>query len=159
MSEDSKKRQELSRQINTKLHTADISNIEKVATFLVAPKKWALVSTMPLTTETEENKMCLSFDYLNDKECLFDQFDSTKGRKIIDIFKQVTSCPVNKFPSLKLSRDSVGRIEPYTSLFSQLSDDVERLMETELGDGRIFFFIIDPFFHVVSIETKHRNID
>jgi hypothetical protein len=47
----------------------------------------------------------------------------------------------------------------FISLFNGLSKEVDELKETEFCDGRFFFFITEQYFHIVSIETKHRNID
>lgn len=161
MSEDSKKRNELKKQILSKAQVADIKLVERVAGLFNSPKKWAIVelaTTIPSNGEVENKKFVICFDYLNWKTCVFDQFDATKGKKLIEIFKKVTDCETSKFPELRLVRDSVGRKGVYELLFSCLSEDVSELKETELGEGRVFFFIIEAKFYVVSIETKHRNV-
>ncbi len=159
MSEDSKKRQELKRQITNKAQSAPLELVENIATVLNSPKKWQMVERVAtIPTGLEAKKFIISFDYLNTNECLFDQFDPAKGKKLIQILEQVSKCEIAKFPELKLVRDSIRRIRPYESLFSKLTKEVDQLQETELCEGRIFFFITEPFFHVVSIETKHRDI-
>src|SRR3989344_1030689 len=159
MGEDSKKRQELKRQIVNKAQSAPIELVENIASVLNFPKRWQLVERVAtIPTGLEAQKFIISFDYLNSDECLFDQFDPTKGRKLIQILERVAKCEIAKFPELNLVRDSVGRIPPYESLFSKLTKEVDQLQETELCGGRIFFFITEPFFHIVSIETKHRDI-
>ena len=158
MGGDSKKRQELKKQIEKRiLGGVDITAVEKVASFLYSPKKWQLIESIAIPLTDEAQKLIICFDNLNWNECLFDQFDSTKGRRLIDILSKVAKCEINKFPELKLARDSVEAKGEYKSLFTHLSKDVQRLEEVELGDGRIFYFITPPYFNVVSIETKHRN--
>lgn len=160
MNEDSKKRQHLKKQIASKAQTAPLEFVEKVANVLNSPKKWSIVervATIPKGIETQ--KFIISFDYLDWDECVFEQFDRSKGKKLLEILDRVSKCEIARLPELKIIRDSVRRISPYDSLFKNLEDDVNELKETELCDGRIFFFITEPKFHIVSIETKHRNID
>lgn len=160
MNEDSKKRQHLKKQIASKAQIAPLEFVEKVANVLNSPKKWSIVervATIPNGVETQ--KFIISFDYLDWDECVFEQFDKSKGKKLLEILDRVSKCEIARLPELKIIRDSVRRISPYDSLFKNLEDDVNELKETELCDGRIFFFITEPKFHIVSIETKHRNID
>lgn len=160
MSEDLKKRQELKRQIESRAQVANIDVVEKVANFLNHPKKWMLIeSVATLKTSIETQRFIISFDYLDTNECVFEQFCPAQGRKLIQIFEQISKCEVRKFPELRLIRDSVNRIKPYDTLFSNLTREVDQLQETEFCGGRIFFFITEPYFHIVSVETKHRDID
>lgn len=162
MADDSqKKRQELKRQIANKAQIVDIKIVEKIAGVLNSPKKWDIierVTTLPLGVE-ENQRFIICFDYFNWDSCHFDQFNPAKGKKLLEILEQVAKCEINRFPQLKLSRDSVGRVAPYESLFSKVSPEVTRIDETEFGDGRLFFFVTEPCFNIVSVETKHRNID
>ena len=50
-------------------------------------------------------------------------------------------------------------VPPYESLFTKVSPEVTKMEETEFCEGRLFFFITEPYFNIVSVETKHRNID
>jgi hypothetical protein len=163
MGEDTKKlRQELSRQINARLPSVEIKVLHEVVNFFKSPKKFSIekVATFSGTKNIETQKFIISFEHLNLKECEFEQFDSTKGKKVFQIFETVSRCEVKDFPAMKLIRDSIDKSSGvYFSLFSKLTDDVTKLHETECCGGRIFFFIIEPYFYIVSIETKHRNID
>lgn len=162
MSEDSKKRQEYKKQIASKAQTADIKLVEKVANILNHPKNWEIVeraSIMPVGSKNEISKFIICFDYLSWSQCVFTQFDQAKGRKLVEILEQVSKCEINRFSELRLVRDSIGRKAPYDSLFLHLSPDVTELKETELCDGRLFFYIIEPYFNIISVETNHRNVD
>ena len=165
MSEDSKKRLELKKQIASRAQTADIKVVEKVAGLLNSPKKWDIVerveraTTFPTEKAIESRRLIICFDYFNWNACHFDQFNPAKGRKLLEILEQVAKCEVNKFPDLKLSRDSVTNTAPYLSLFAKVSPEVTKIDETEFCGGRLFFFVTEPFFNLVSVETKHRNID
>jgi len=159
MGKDSNKRQELKKQIGNIAQSADINLVERATNALRYPKKWEIVervATMP--NGIEGNRFVICFDYLNRNECLFEQFDKAKGKKLIEILEQVAKCEISKFSELKLIRDTVHRNGVYRSLFSQLSPEVDELKEADLCDGRIFFFITEPRFNIVSIETKHRDI-
>ena len=162
MSEDSKRRNELKKQIASRAQTADIKVVEKIAGFLHAPKKWDIVeraTTFPTNKEIESHRFVICFDYFNWNACHLDQFNTAKGKKLLEILEQVAKCEVNKFPTLRLSRDSVTRVPPYESLFAKVSPEVSRIEETEFCEGRLFFFLTEPHFNLVSVETKHRNID
>lgn len=161
MSGDSKKRQELKKQIVSRTQNADIKIVEKVASLLNSPKKWDIVERVAtIQNNIEEEKFQISFEYLNWNECIFEQFDKVKGKKFLEFLDKISKCKVGKLPELRIIRDSVGRVHPYDSLFRNLTDEVNELKESDLGDeGRIFFFITEPYFHIVSVETKHRNID
>ena len=85
MSEDSKKRQELKRQIDNKAQVADLKIVEKIANYLNSPKKWEIierVATIPKNIETQ--KFIISFEYLNWNECVFEHFDQSKGKKLLE---------------------------------------------------------------------------
>lgn len=162
MSGDSKKRDELKRQIVNKAQTADINIVEKIAGYLNAPKKFDIVeraTTFPSDSNLEVQKFIISFDYFNWDACQFEQFNPAKGRKLLEILEQVAKCEINKLPELRLSRDSVQRVAPYLSLFTTVSPEVSRIEETEFCDGRVFYFVTEPYFNIISVETKHRNID
>lgn len=165
MSEDSKKRHHLKKQIVSRVPTTDIKIVEKVAGLLNSPREWDIVkrveraTTFPSEKAAEARRFIICFDYFNWNACHFDQFNPAKGRKLLEILEQVAKCEINNLPNLKLSRDSVTNTAPYISLFAKVSPEVTKIDETEFCEGRLFFFVTEPFFNLVSVETKHRNID
>lgn len=159
MNEFSKRRNQAIKIVKSKLPVLPIESVERLAKVSNDWKFPEQVANMPTNTEEEAQKLLLCFDYLNWKTCLFTQFDDTKARALMAIFEKVSKCEVNKFPELRLVRDSIKPTSPYESLFVGLSPDVD-MKETDLpGDSRIFFFLENVRFNIVSIETKHRNID
>jgi len=162
MSNDSKKRNQLKQQLANRAQIANIEAVEKAANYLQYPKKYELIeraTTFPVGKDPETQRFIICFDYFNWKTCNFEQFNQAKGKKLLEILEQVAKCTINKFPELKLVRDSVSRTPEYESLFSTVSPEVSKINETELCEGRFFFFVTEPRFNVVSVETKHRNID
>lgn len=162
MSDNSKKRHELKKQLDSKAQIANLDNIQNAINYLTSPKKFNLVegaTTIPTGKQIETQRFIICFDYLNWNTCEFEQFKPANGKKLLSILEQVAKCQINKFPELKLGRDSVSRGGPYESLFAKVTPDVSHLEETEFCDGRFFYFITEPHFNVVSIESKHRNID
>lgn len=162
MSENSKERHKLLQDVNNKAKERDLDFIKKLADFASNPKSWQkkieAQTYIPSDKEIETQRFIICFDYFNKNICEFEQFDPAKGKKLLEILEQVAKCEINKFPHLKLIRDSVTNTTPYKSLFSTVTPDVDKIHETELCDGRIFFFITGSRFHIVSIETKHRNL-
>jgi hypothetical protein len=163
MGEDSqKKRQELKRQISNKVQIApDLAHVEKALAYLTSPKKWSLVEgvTRFPTNNVESRRLIISFDYFNWKACELEQFNPSKGKKLLEILEMVSKCEISKFPELKLARDSVTRVGEYESLFNTVTPEVKRIEETEFCEGRFFYIITEPYFNVISVETKHRNTD
>ena len=178
MSNDSKKRHQLNRQIADRLkdvrdkkltksivsraQSVDIGVVEKVAAVLHSPKKWDIIekaTTFPVGKNPETQKFVICFDYFNWRTCNLEQFNPAKGKKLLEILEQVATCTINRFPELRLIRDSISRTPVYESLFATVSPEVTKINETELCEGRLFFFITEPRFNIVSVETKHRNID
>lgn len=170
MSADSKKRQEAFEQVQrllikrVKEGALDESAIQNISSYAASPKKYKLQHMEELAVprlQVETKRLVLCFDYLNERTCIYDQFDSTKSRALINLFAKVTSCEVSAFPSSGIVRDTIRNTSPYTSLFGgKLTPDVTTLQETELPDGgRVFFFITENKFNIVSIESRHRNLN
>lgn len=160
MNNDSKKRQNLKKQIENRAQIAKIEHVEKVLKYLSSPKNFDLIehtTTLSSDKESEDRKFIISFNYFNWRACNFEQFNPAKGKKLIEILEQVSKCSINKFPELKLIRDSIGNVAPYESLFQTLTPEVSKINETEFCEGRLFFFITEPYFNIISVETKHRN--
>lgn len=159
MGKDSKRRHIAEKQIKAKLPVLPIDTLEKLARI---SNNWIFpdsVTNMPTNTDTESKRFHLCFDYFNWNTCVLTQFDDTKARTLLKIFEGVTKCELKRFPELKLVRDSVSNTPTYESLFSGagVSPDVD-MRETELpGNGRMFFFLVEHHFNIVSIETKHRD--
>ena len=163
MSADSKKREELLKQITQKVKGGmNMTLLERITSFINKPKDFDLIeraATLPSDKVPEAENFILCFKYLNWNECVFDQFDPTKGRAFVRLLKNISDCEVKDAVSSGIIRDNVDNTAPYTSLFTNLSPDTE-MKESELPDGaRIFFFIVGKKFNIVSVETRHRNID
>lgn len=110
--------------------------------------------------EPGQKKFVLKFDELNGNCCNFSQIDQAKARGIIEKFKQITQATPNSLGQTRLIRDSVNNTGQYQSLFTNLSPDVNKLQEIEIsGGGRIFSYMRENYFYIVSIETHHRDID
>lgn len=160
MNKSSKKRKkEAIKKVKAKLNHFPIETLEKIAR--LSTKSQLLPPSIALSPQIKEpQKFILRFDYLNPKECNFTQMDSVKGKALVEKFKYITSLQLNKFANSGIERDTITNRGGYKSLFKELPPDVEELKETELpGGGRVFYFIINENFCIVSIETKHRNID
>ena len=160
MSNGSQKQRQLAiKKVQGRLHALPIETLEKLAK---VPNDWAIpegATTLPENNaQDNDGKFILCFDYLNWDICVFDHFDSTKGRALVKKFQVIAQCEPSALLGLNLVRDNISNNPPYTSLFLDLSPDVA-MKETELPDGgRIFFFITGCKFNIVSIETKHRDI-
>ena len=158
MDKDSKRRNEAIKRLKPKLYNFPVDTVEKIAQL---PTDYKFPPSVAVNAEIEEEtkKFVLRFDFLDWETCNFEQFDQTKARTLIKKFQYITSLQVNQLSSSGIVRDSVKDTKEYRSLFEHLSPDID-LKETELSEGgRIFFFIVEESFYIVSIETKHRNID
>ncbi len=159
MSEDSKRRQELLKQIANRGQQAHISYLERVKEFLFAPKKWEIVertTSLLGDADPDAQRFILCFDYLKFDICVFD-FDAAKARALIRLFHRISTCQANTLVSPGIVRGNVINVPPYASLFNGLSPEVE-MKETELPEGgRVFFFVTGIKFNIVSIESRHRD--
>ena len=100
----------------------------------------------------------LRFTYLKENICCYEQIDETKTKALFRKLKQITELTSKTLPASNLIRDSILNKPPYTSLFTGLPPDAD-VKETELPNaGRIFFWLLQEKFFVISIETKHRDI-
>lgn len=133
----------------------------KLSTFFVPQE----VAENENIIEPEDRKLALRFDYFIEDECVLDVFNKTAINALLFIFKRITSLTTRELPLSGLIRGNLNaageRYKAYSSLFSKVfsraSEDVV-IKEIEfLGDGRIFCFLDEERFQIVSIETKHRD--
>jgi len=112
--------------------------------------------------EPREQKIRIRFDCYCEDECVFDNFSEAHVRSLVSKFKRITDCTINNLVVSGIIRDSIGRgsqHQAYTSLYRRVPPDAS-IDESELpGDGRFFFFRVQDIVQVVSIETKHRNLN
>lgn len=138
-------------------------SVETLESIAKLPSDWKIpekATTVPseTTQQDETRKFTLCFDYLNLDVCVYAQFDPTKARALIRLFKRVNDCEIRRLGAEGIVRDTITNTAPYESLFTNLSPDIE-MKEAELPDGgRVFFFIAEHRFNIVSIESAHRNI-
>ena len=164
MKRDSKQNNLLIKSIESRLPSTTTEDLKKIDYGLRNPEQIAITKakiqdTTTLERGAEKQKLILSFEFFNQKTSVFTQFNDARAKKLINIFATVTNCSVDEFPNLKLIRDSIGRgNKTYNNLFDTVDDSVQNISETEFIDGRIFFIVTGHFFHLVSIETKHRDI-
>lgn len=112
--------------------------------------------------EPQDQKLALRFDFFCEKECEFNNFDETFIRALIGKFKRITDCTASNLPNVGIIRDTLDRgnqCKSYSSLFLLVPPDAS-IHESELPlAGRFFFFRVQEIIQIVSIETKHRNLN
>lgn len=112
--------------------------------------------------EPQDQKIIIRFDFFCEKECEFNNFDETYIRVLINKFKRITDCTVNNLPIIGIIRDTLdpgNQHKAYSSLFLLVPPDAS-IHESELPQaGRFFFFRAQDVVQIVSIETKHRNLN
>lgn len=158
MGKDSKRRNRAAKKLKAKLHSFPVETVEHLAEL---PTDHVFSSEVATSRTHNDAPQCfiLKFDYLKEKTCEFGQLDGTKMNKILSIFKRVTNLTPQNLPSSGIIRDKIERNKPYLDLFTNLSPDVDLLEASLPAGGRMFFFYTDIEFQIISIETKHRNID
>jgi hypothetical protein len=112
--------------------------------------------------EPREQKIKIRFDCYCEDECVFENFGEAHIRSLVGKFKRITDCTANNFVASGIIRDSIGQgsqHQAYNSLYLRVPPDVN-IDESELPfNGRFFFFRAQDVVQVVSIETKHRNLN
>jgi len=101
----------------------------------------------------------LIFDQYIDKCCQLAQLDRSQARTLIRKFQQITSMSPSELPATNLVRDNIAKSNDgdYSSIYDGLTPDIE-VKETELGRGRIFFHLVDRYFCILAIQSKHPNL-
>jgi len=114
--------------------------------------------------ELQDKNLVVRFDYYNESICVFDPINSSKAVSVFRKLQKFTSLTLNKLPNSGLIRCKMNRkkkqYKSYNSLFASIPEEIENIYETEFsGEGRIFWFKIKNNIQIISIETKHRNIN
>jgi hypothetical protein len=148
------------KKVKEKLFHCEMPELERIASLSGEDILLQRVATNQNIKERDA-KLILRFDFFREDECIFHQMDEVKTKSLLEKFKRFTTITLSEFPSSRLVRDEVTNVHPYNSLFTYLTPDVERLKETELSSGRVFYFVDEPesCVQVVSVETKHRSND
>lgn len=167
MSKDSKRRRQAIKRLLSKLYHIKPKGIEALISY--ADKIVRLPNGSPLPPEVTNIKsemedkakeFGLRFDYLDWDNCVLKQFNEAKARALLEKFKYITSIQPNELPRSRIIRDNIPNKGEYKSLYRKLpSPDIDLKEIKFAGEGRIFCFIFEGNFYIVSIETEHRNID
>lgn len=125
------------------------------------------VTEIPQPEEDPEARpLLISFEKYNGKECGLNSMDNKRARKALQIVRDVgvhikTEADFKK----KLPRLEVVPIEnsgDYRKLYRGLSEvpDVEiKEAKVDKDKGRLFFFLVDRIFHIISITDSHYETD
>ncbi|MEK7567431.1 MAG: hypothetical protein AAB513_00735 [Patescibacteria group bacterium] len=106
--------------------------------------------------DSEIKRFLLCFTKLSDSECKLGSFNHGKTKALLNKLKMISNCEVRN--KISIIRDKIYNNPPYSSLFKELTPEVE-LYEMEFADsGRIFFFHVQEKLNIISIEDNHRNI-
>ncbi len=125
------------------------------------------VVEIPQPIEDPESKpLLISFEKYNCKECGLDSMDNKRARKALQIVRDVGIYVKTeddfkkKLPKLEVI--PIGNTGDYRKLYKGLADvpDVEiKEVKVDRDKGRLFFFLIDRIFHVVSITDSHYETE
>jgi len=136
---------------NFKRIDEDVAKFEKG----IIPPRVALSEEIK---DYQEYKIVLSFEFYNQNRCEIDKLQKSSAKKLTSELKKVSETAVKHLKSQNVSRiacKSVFRSGNYSSLFSDLSKDIELLEIDYTKSGRIFGYLLKNIFNVVAIKVRH----
>lgn len=107
----------------------------------------------------ENKRVSFSFEVYNNNQCEIANLDKTEAKKLTKELKKVSSTVTKHFRNQNISGIACKPIYNsgnYSSLFSEISDDIELLEIDYSNAGRVFGYIVNNIFNVVAIGKKHR---
>lgn len=124
------------------------------------------IAEMPQTAiEPELKPYRISFERYNEKECQVDYLDNKLAKKALQALRNIginvkeESDFSAKLPKLEIK--SIRDEGDYRALFRGIRDelpDIEmREAKIETASGRLFFYVIDRIFHIVTIRRDHYD--
>lgn len=107
--------------------------------------------------DDEPKKFILNFKYFRSDFCKFETADSSKMKSLLEKLAKLCEFTAAQFYTCELLPRSVNRNGDYAQLYTSLDDDVDIFEFDFAGQGRIYGFIVENFFHLVAVDAKHRN--
>ena len=122
------------------------------------------VAELAQDTEAPEGRpYVISFAKYNEKMCEILGLGKNRGNKALSILKQIGMKVYSRadFQRLNIQNKSISFAGAYKALYNRLGPDIE-IREIPLqGDGRIFYFDIEPerSIYIVAITENHLETD
>ena len=108
--------------------------------------------------EYESDKIVFSFVPYKQSQCEIYKLEKTEAKKLTERLRRINQTLTKNILCQQISGipcKSVGRGGSYVSLFEDLPPDVQLLEVDYTGTGRIFGYLSDNIFNIVSIKRDH----
>ena len=109
-----------------------------------------------LVRHTKEGNYKLIFATYNHNECEISLLQNTKDvAKLIRLFNRITECNQKDLSTAGIVRDKINKGSSYESLFKTIPPDTELLEAEYTQTGRLFFYIYQTYFCIVTVKVRH----
>ena len=112
--------------------------------------------------EYENKEVVFSFSPYNQNQCEIHTLQKPDAKKLTKELKNISKTLLRHFKNQgsggsNIACKPIHNSGSYTVLFESLPPDIDEILEIDYsGSGRIFGFLIDNIFNIVTIGKKHR---
>jgi len=112
----------------------------------------------PAIRDYDNQKVVLSFWAYKQNQCQLHKLDKSEAKHLTSELKKISSALTKHFKHQQSSRIAckpVNKNSEYAILFNNLPPDADLLEVDYTGAGRIFGFLVQNVFNVVTIAKEH----
>lgn len=108
--------------------------------------------------DPESSPFLISMARYNEKECGIDNIEQKRARKALKLIREIGVNTYSESDLKKLKLKPVHPIGDYKKLYRGLPLDIEvKELFIDSDKGRIFFFVLQKIFYLISITDSHYN--
>ncbi len=118
----------------------------------------AQAAISPSVRDFERQKVVISFEAYKQSHCRLHKLDKPEAKHLTSELRKMTSTVEQHFRHQHMSRIACKQVHKggeYSPLFTDLPEDAELLEVDYTGPGRIFGFLVENVFNVVTIAKEH----
>lgn len=107
----------------------------------------------------ENRRVVFSFEVYNSNQCRIGSIDKAEAKKLTKELKKISSTPTKHFRhqgASGIACKSVHNSGNYAVLFNNVPEDIDLLEIDYSGTGRVFGYIVNNIFNIVTIGKEHR---
>ena len=118
-----------------------------------------IVAVSDALKDYENKKIVFSFEIYNSNQCEIAKLDKAEAKKLTRELKRISLTLTKHFrhqDSSGIACKSVSNSGNYAVLFTDIPEDVDLLEVDFSGPGRVFGYLINNVFNIVTIGKEHR---
>ena len=106
----------------------------------------------------ENERVVFSFESYNNNHCRIGSIDKTEAKKLTKELKKISITRAKHFRHQSTSGIACKQVHNsggYSCLFTGIPEDIELLEVDYSGSGRVFGYIVNNIFNIVTIGKEH----